>query len=141
MKKYLTFSILIWGINVFSQINDFGKIPPFLKDNMEKLGEDSSSNLSELEIRYFNFIFKTYNFDFTNKNVGFIYGGKRSNKNEFFKLEYDRYKKKSTPNNSMLFILDNQLKDRCGNYDVVILYWNKKELSSNQICRILNQNK
>jgi hypothetical protein len=72
------------------------------------MGVDNSPLLNSSESAYFNVIFKDNlkGFDFTEKKVGFIYNGAKSNKQEYFKLEKDRFNRNYTPNNGSLYIFN-----------------------------------
>ena len=67
-----------------------------------------------------------YDFDFTEKKVGFIYSGARSNKKEYFDLEKDRFNRSNTPNGGTLYIFDDAQKEQSDGYDAAIVYWSKR---------------
>lgn len=126
--KYLAITImLVSSINLFGQVQNFNAIPNDILKQLDKMGVDNSLSLNSSESAYFNIIFKESlkGFDFTGKKVGFIYSGAKSNKQEYFKLEKDRFNRNHTPNNGTLYIFNAVQKAESGGYDGAIVYWSK----------------
>ncbi|GHT62543.1 hypothetical protein AGMMS50239_16150 [Bacteroidia bacterium] len=127
MKHILITIMLLSSVNLFGQIRNFKDIPKDILEQLDKMGVDNSPLLNSYESAYFNVIFKDSlkGFDFTGKKVGFIYSGAKSNKQEYFKLEKDRFNRNYTPNNGTLYIFNAEQKAESGGYDAAIVYWSK----------------
>ncbi|HLP04356.1 MAG TPA: hypothetical protein VK152_02900 [Paludibacter sp.] len=126
--KHLAITImLVSSINLFGQVRNFNDIPKDILKQLNKMGVDNSPSLNSSESAYFNVIFKDSLkcFDFTGKKVGFIYSGAKSNKQEYFKIEKDRFNRNYTPNNGTLYIFNAVQKAESGGYDGAIVYWSK----------------
>lgn len=105
----------------------------------DNLGVDYSPLLNEYESDYFNEVFKDSlnEFNFSGKKIGFIYGGAKSDKKEYFDLEKKRFKNGETPNSGTLYVFDEVQKEESGGYDAVIAYWCKLYYSKEQIIKKL----
>jgi len=127
MKYLAIIMILFSSINLFGQVRNFNDIPKDILNQLDKMGVDGSTSLNSYESAYFNVVFKenSKGFDFTEKKVGFIYSGARSNKKEYFDLEKDRFNRSNTPNGGTLYIFNDSQKEQSGGYDAAIVYWSK----------------
>ncbi len=122
--------MLFSNINMYGQGRDFNDIPKNILRQLDTMGIDNSQLLNSSESAYFNVIFEKsrQDFDFTNKKIGFITGSNGrtlSNKINYFRIEKDRFKRHQTPNNSTLYIFNNEQKKLSGGYDAAIVYWSK----------------
>ena len=127
--KYLAIIMMLFtSINLFRQAHNFDDIPKDILNQLDKMGVDELSLLNSYESAYFNVVFKenSKEFDFTEKKVGFIYSGARSNKKEYFDLEKDRFNRSNTPNGGTLYIFDDAQKEQSDGYDAAIVYWSKR---------------
>jgi hypothetical protein len=145
MKNILSiFIMLSSAVNLFGQVRNFNDIPKDILEQLDKMGVDNSPLFNCYESAYFNVIFeKSRNdFDFTNKKVGFITGsnGKtKSSKEEYFKLEKDRFNRNNTTNGGTLYIFNATQKAESGGYDAVIVYWSKVLVPANEAVKKLKE--
>ena len=104
------------------QVRDFSVIPMELLSNLDKMGMDDSAILNEYEGKYLNFIFKinSNEFDLVRKKVGFV-----DSKQGYFKETRERFRRKSTPIGSSIYIFNAAQKEESGGYDAAIVYWSK----------------
>lgn len=117
------------------KVREFSIIPIDLLENFNKMGIDNSSVLNEYEGKYLNFVFQidTNHFNLVEKKVGFI-----RSKVDYFKKTRERfYRNSTTVGGSSLYIFNTTQKEECGGYDAVIVYWNKKILSMEEIVKRL----
>lgn len=127
MKKSIVMTAVAIATTMFAAVSA----------NAQNIGSMEQTNindrllLNETEGAYLNNIFETTrkDFEFTNKEVGFLTGssGKTmSSKKHYF----DMHKKYSTNTNSpcdngTLYIFDAVQKAESGGYDAAIVYWSK----------------
>ena len=138
--KYLSVLIMLFSsINLLGQARSFNNIPKNILNQLDKMGVDDSLLLNAYESTYFNHIFEKprKEFDFTEKKIGFIYGGAKSNKKEYFDLEKDRFNRNNTPNGGTLYIFDEDQKEKSGGYDAAIVYWSKILVPSKEVVKRL----
>lgn len=138
MKHLLITIMLFSSMNVFGQVRDFNDIPKEILEQLDKMGVDDSLLLNCYESAYFNVIFEKSrkDFDFSNKQIGFITGSNGntySSKTNYFKLEKDRFNRNYTPNGGTLYIFDTAQKQKSGGYDAAIVYWSKEVIPINNI--------
>lgn len=117
-------------MSLYGQIHSFEDIPKDILKHLNEIGLETSPSLDSRESRYFNVVFKELrgDFDFTEKKVGFITGSngnKISNKREYFDKERDRHSRNYSPNKSILYVFNENQKEKSGGYDAVIVYWSK----------------
>lgn len=127
--------MFFFSINLFGQVRSFGDIPKDVLCQLDKMGCTEELVLNNYEGTYLNLVFKenTNEFNFINKKVGFIYGGAKSNKKEYFDLEKDRLSRNDTPNRGTLYIFDEVQKEKTGGYDAAIVYWSKRLISEQDV--------
>lgn len=142
-KTILLLFVLTLYINVQGQVNiqceNFKEIPVEILGNFSKIGVDTSSILNKYESDYLNFIFKSKDFDFTNKKIGFITEGNKKNKKEYFKEEIERFHNNYTPISSGLYLFNASQKAESGGYDAVIVYWSKVIKTKESLINILKR--
>jgi hypothetical protein len=139
MKHLVITIMLISTVNLFGQVRNFNDIPKEILVQLDKMGVDNSLLLNSSESAYFNVIFKDSltRFDFTGKKVGFIHSGAKSNKQEYFKLEKDRFNRNSTPNNGTLYIFNATQEAESGGYDAAIVYWSKSVVPIEEVVKTI----
>lgn len=128
MKTLVISFILLSTMSSFGQKRDFNDIPKDVLKRIDRMGIDGSSLLNNHEGTYLNVIFhdRLNGFDFRGKKVGFINGGSKSDKQEYFKEVNDRYQSNNTPpGGSGLYIFDSTQKIESGGYDAALVYWSK----------------
>lgn len=119
--------MLFYSINLIGQVRIFDSIPNDILKQLDKMGVDELPLLNCHESAFLNVIFKDClkGFDFTNKKIGFLSGGSKRNKKEFFIEERERYNNNSTTINGTLYIFNATQKAESGGYDAAIVYWSK----------------
>ena len=140
MKKCILFCLfmMIIGENMLAQvyrmINKYENIPQCILSEVEKMGVDENSTLTELEGKYFNAIsqISRTEFDLSGKKVAFFIGNigsVKSNKKKYFIGERERLK---AANDSCsyyfgtLYVFDITQKEESGGYDAAIVGLSKK---------------
>ena len=82
------------------------------------------------------------NFDFSKKKIGFISvssGCVKRKKRDYFKQEKDRYIHNYKPTGGMLYVFDEEQKEKAGGYDAAIVYWCKFVLPVDKVIRKLRE--
>jgi hypothetical protein len=122
-------------IRYFNRESSF-VLPTDILENVEEMGKDASALLNGAEAAYFNALFKAEvnGFDLANMKVGFIYGGRKSDKKEYFDAGRRLYSN-VTSTNSTLYLLDEETKEATGGYDAVICSWSKFLLTPRAIIK------
>jgi hypothetical protein len=108
-------------------------------EHYNELGTDNTDNLNEIETIYFQEILEktVVSFNFTNKKICYIGpGGLRfSNKQEYFNsLKENKYRIQNT-----LYFLNSPEKEKCDDYDIIVVYWNKKSYSIDDILKVFKK--
>lgn len=145
MKNFMFMVMVSLSANLFACILNFNDIPNENISQLDKMGVEDSPFLNECESAYLGIIYKDSTkivrkgslngFNFLGKKIGFIYGGARSNKKEYFDMEKGRFKHGETPNSGTLYIFDDAQKEESGGYDAVIVYWSKVNYSKEQVVK------
>ena len=127
MRDVLIIVYLFLSMNSLAQIPVFKDFPKCFLASLNEMGMDESPILNKCESEYFNIIFQCSRkeFDFTDKKIGFILRGGKSNKKEYFDKERDRFTRNYSPNGGTLYIFDEIQKEESGGYDAAIVYWSK----------------
>ena len=102
--------------------------------HFDKMGKDNSYLLNDYEAEYFNMKFQREDFDFTDKKVFFFGPGGLvfSDKQRYFN-ELTRH----TFVQSSLHIFNDSEREKSGGFDAVIVYWNKRNYSSEDLLKRL----
>ncbi len=142
MKNILIIVCLFLSMNSLGQITTFKNVPKDILEDLGEMGVDESSVLNQCESEYFNVIFQCIrkDFDFTDKKIGFILRGGRSNKKEYFDKERDRFSRNYSPNVGTLYVFDENQKKESGGYDAAIVYWSKVLLPAKDVVKRLKGN-
>ncbi|MBR5373115.1 MAG: hypothetical protein IK131_00405 [Paludibacteraceae bacterium] len=145
MRNFIFVVMVLLSANLYAQILNFSDIPNENISQLDKMGVDDSPFLNEYESAYLGIIYKDSTkivrkgslngFNFSGKKIGFIYGGARSNKKEYFDMEKGRFKHGETPNSGTLYIFDEAQKEESGGYDAVIVYWSKFLYTREQVAK------
>ncbi|WP_368123114.1 hypothetical protein [Bacteroides thetaiotaomicron] len=152
MKKYIIFCLLsIISFNMLAQVyhmrNKYENIPQDILSNIDKMGMDDSSFLTELEGKYLNTVagISEKDFNFSKSKVAFFrgnIGSIRSSKKEYFRVERECLK---VCTDSILlyfgtlYIFDAKQKVESGGYDAAIVDRSKKLLSTKEVVRQLKK--
>lgn len=144
MKNLLVFLMLSCVTYSFGQIPSFTDIPKTLLENLGEMGNNDSLWLNYHESLYLNFIFENSrkDFDFSKKKIGFISGSSgcvKRKKRDYFKQEKDRYIHNYKPTGGMLYVFDEEQKEKAGGYDAAIVYWCKFVLPVDKVIRKLRE--
>lgn len=152
MKRCITilyFLILLINTKVLAQVyhmqqTSFKNFSDDILDNIDKMGVNDDSLLTELEGKYFNTLYKLpkENFNLSGKKVAFFTGslGKtKSNKRKYFAGERERLQFSYSPNFGTLYIFNATQKEENGGYDAAIVYWCKFMLSVNDVMKNMNK--
>jgi len=109
----------------------------FVMKYYDKMGIDNSAYLNDYEAGYFNEIFKDRGSDFTGKKVFFFGPGGLvfSNKQKFFR----NLKENNYVVHSDLYIFDESEKEESGGYDIVIVYWSKRNYLSKDLVKRIKE--
>ena len=103
-------------------------------EHFEKMGKDSSYLLNNYEAEYFNERFQRKDFDFTDKKVfffgpeGLVFSDKERYFNEFTRHSFVQ---------SSIHIFSETEREKSGGFDAVIVYWNKRNYSSEDLIKRL----
>lgn len=137
MKNFMFMVMVSLSANLFACILNFNEIPNENISQLDKMGLEDSPLLNEFESDYFNVVYKDSlnGFNFSEKKIGFIHRGAKSDKKEYFELEKKRFKHGETPNYGTLYVFDETQKEESGGYDAVIVYWSKVNYSKEQIIK------
>jgi hypothetical protein len=108
-------------------------------EHYNELGTDYSNNLNEIEIMYFQEIIEKagISFDFTNKKICYIGPGGLhfSDKQKYFNsLKENKCKIQNT-----LYFLNSPEKEKCNDYDIIVVYWSKMSHSIDDILKVFNK--
>jgi hypothetical protein len=126
--------------------HSFGEIPMNLLAKIDEMGMDSSEELTDLEISYFEARLggQIERHALANKRVGFYFShlGK-SDKRTYFVQERERLHDPYTasPINAGLYLLDEVTKEATGGYDAVVVCWEKVVLTRKAIVRRMKPRK
>jgi len=102
--------------------------------------------LNETEGAYLNRIFETTrnDFDFINKEIGFLTGSsgtKKSSKEHYFDMQEKYSNNKNSPcDNGILYIFNAAQKAESGGYDGAIVYWSKFLIPVEKVVKRLKEN-
>jgi hypothetical protein len=107
-------------------------------EHFDKMGKDSSYFLNKYEAEYFNVRFQRDDFDFTDKKVVFFGPGGLvfSDKQRYFN-ELTRH----TFVESSLHIFNETEREKAGGFDAAIVYWNKRNYSSEDLLKRLKESR
>jgi hypothetical protein len=134
--------MIFHNMNSFGQVQKINDLPSDSLIQLDKTGDDLEV-LNCFESSFLNAVFKdTLNhFDFTNKKVGFIMGGSKSSKKDYFNMQKKYFADKKNPvDNGSLYLLNETQKMESGGYDAVIVYWSKiKQPTQKVVERIRNK--
>jgi len=106
-------------------------------EHFDKMGKDGSCFLNNYEAEYFNMRFQREDFDFMDKKVFFFGPGGLvfSDKQRYFN-ELTRH----TFVQSSLHVFNETEREKAGGFDAVIVYWNKRNYSSEDLLKRLKEN-
>ena len=116
---------------------------PIIKSNSNDMEQKAISDnflLSETESAYLNSIFEATrkDFDFTNKQVGFIKISGERGKNHYFDMQEKHSADPNYPcDNGTLYIFNAAQKAESGGYDAAIVYWCKFSLRTEDVVKRL----
>jgi hypothetical protein len=115
------------------------KLSSDLLEHYDELGKDSSDKLNVFEIIFFQEILKktVVSFDFTDKKICYFGPGglQFSNKQKYFNsLNKNKNKIQNT-----LYFLNPAEKEKCDDYDVIVVYWNKISYSIDDILKVFDK--
>ena len=141
MKQIVIILMLFSCMSLFGQVRYFKDIPAELLNQLDKMGVDDTSVIDSLEGAYLNVSYKDSlkGFDFIGKKVGFLRGGLKSYKSEFFNSEKEQYRISSTASVSALYVFNEAQKQESGGYDAAIVYWRKSYLSKDKVIKLLKK--
>jgi hypothetical protein len=127
---------------IYITTNEFKNIPKNILNNIDKMGMDEDSLLTDLEGEYFNALFQVNeeNFNLCGKKVGFLTGdvGRiKSNKKEYFISERYGLKYNYSPTFGWLYIFNDIQKEKSGGYDAAIVFYTKKKLTIKEVIKNL----
>ncbi len=141
MKQIVIILMLFSCMSLSGQVRYFKDIPAELLNQLDKMGVDDTSVIDSLEGAYFNESYKDSlkGFDFIGKKVGFLTGGSKSYKSEFFNSEKEQYRISSTASVSVLYVFNEAQKQESGGYDAAIVYWRKSYLPKDKVIKLLKK--
>ena len=86
MRIFVFVIMILLSVELFAKRSNFNEIPVENISQLDKMGIEDSLLLNEYESDYFNVVYKDSlnRFDFSGKKVGFICGGAKSSKKEYF---------------------------------------------------------
>jgi hypothetical protein len=135
-------------MDLYSQVKiaKFNEFPQEILEQMNKMGINECTILTQMEGMYFNIIFQNSrkNFDFCEKKVAFLSGSLAkvvSNKKTYFDSERRNFNYGAeSPVFAFLYIFNETQKKESGGYDAAITYWSKKRVSIESIIKTLKKN-
>lgn len=131
---------------VYYMQTKFDNIPYDILTNISKMGRNDSLILTKLEGEYFNAIYQVDNekYNLSHKKTAFLTGSlgtTESNKKKYFEGDNSRFKERSVPLPSVLYIFDTIQREKSGGYDAAIVYYSKRVVPIRQVVKTLKKKK
>lgn len=143
--KHITIFIFIFAftMNAHGQFSRIDNPPTDLYKNIDQMGIDEDYILKKNESDFFNSIFdiKVIGFNFEGKKIAFITRNVLRSKKDYFSDEKERLTFENSPTHCYLYIFNQEQKMRANYFDAVIVYWNKRALSKEDMVKIIQRDK
>jgi hypothetical protein len=125
---------------VYVMTNKFENIPPYILNDIDKMGIYDSLFLTDLEGKYFNALYQIEKekFNMAGKKVCFLTGNvgrNKTNKKLYFISERNRLSANHSPLFGCLYIFNTTQKNESGGYDVAIVFYTKKKLKISEVIK------